>query len=257
MHSNDEHRPTPGRPSPDSTEQKVEVDRLRLLGANEGKDELESYPKSGFGKLSWAVTCALLLALAAGGVLWSGEEGAKQIVLAGTEPQSAQLPTEPSTLTEEDPTESDPTYASHVTVPQEEPAVAPKPSPVPVKAAAEVNDLKLLPPKRVARPAVAKTKPANPKNVKAVHRTKPSAKTSTRRKSEAVRTVAVPVAAPDKDVALLSALMEHSKATAQPRPSALALNLKQCRALKKAAEAKRCIARLCSGSAKGKSECRA
>jgi len=252
LHSNDEHRPTPGRPSPDSTEQKIEVDRLRLLGANGDKDDLDSYPKSGFGKLSWAVTCALLLALAAGGVLWSGEEGAKQIVLAGTEPPPAELPT----LAEEDPTETDPTYGSHVTVLQDEPAAELKPAPVEAKAPSEARNLKLLTPKRVVKPAAARSKPTNPKAVKAVQRTKPAAKSSTRRKSEAVRTVAAPVPAPDKDVALLSALMEHSKATTQPKPSALALNLKQCRALKKAAEAKRCIAKLCTGSAKGKSECR-
>lgn len=252
MHSNDEHRPTPGRPSPDSPEQKVEVDRLRLLGANEDKDDLDSYPKSGFGKLSWAVTCALLLALAAGGVLWSGEEGAKQIVLAGTEPPPAELPT----LAEEDPTEADPTYGSNVIVLQEEPAVELKPAPVEVKAPVAARELKLLPQKPAVKPAVAKNKPATLKTVKTVQRTKPSAKSSTRRKSEAVRTVAAPVPAPDKDVALLSALMEHSKATAQPKPSALALSLKQCRALKKATEARRCIAKLCSGSAKGKSECR-
>lgn len=252
MHSNDERPPTPGRPSLHPSDQQADPDRLQVIGKSDGKDDIESYPRSGFGKFAWTVTAALLLALAAAGVLWSGEGGEKQIVLAEVAPSAA----EPPMFTETDLAAAEADYASSVAVLEDDPVSAPIPVPEEAKAPAKVQDLKLLTPKREARPAAAKVKSAKPKVTKAAVRPhkKPASKTTARRKPETVRTVTAPPA--DNDVALLSALMAHSKATAPAAPVAPEMNFKQCKALKKASEVSRCIARLCSGSAKGNPQCR-
>jgi hypothetical protein len=65
------------------------------------------------------------------------------------------------------------------------------------------------------------------------------------------------VVQPDSDVALLAALVAHSKATQPKRPTGIGAKLLQCKTLGSVAEAEQCRARLCSGSAKNDSECKA
>lgn len=57
----------------------------------------------------------------------------------------------------------------------------------------------------------------------------------------------------DSDVALLAALLAHSKS---PAPSKAASDFKRCAASASSAEAERCRVRLCEGSAKGAAECK-
>ena len=65
------------------------------------------------------------------------------------------------------------------------------------------------------------------------------------------------VAQTDSDVALLAALVAHSKATQPKRPSGIRAKLLQCKTLGSVAEAEQCRARLCAGSARNSSECKA
>ena len=66
-----------------------------------------------------------------------------------------------------------------------------------------------------------------------------------------------PRAQVDSDVALLAALVAHTKANQPKRASAAAEKLRQCMALGSASEAEACRARLCAASAKKEAECKA
>jgi hypothetical protein len=60
----------------------------------------------------------------------------------------------------------------------------------------------------------------------------------------------------DNDVALLAALLAHSKASAAPRVSKTASEYKRCGTLGSVADADKCREKLCEGSAKARSECK-
>ena len=96
----------------------------------------------------------------------------------------------------------------------------------------------------------AQAKPA-PKAAQARQERHPLAAAQTKKKNEVH-----PRAQVDSDVALLAALVAHSKAN-QPRRPAAAEKLRQCRALASASEAEACRVRVCASSAKKEAECKA
>lgn len=103
---------------------------------------------------------------------------------------------------------------------------------------------KATPPKPMAK-AAPKAAPAKPER-------HPLAAAPSKRKNEVH-----PRAQVDSDVALLAALVAHSKANQPKRGSAAAEKLRQCKALGSASEAQACRARLCASSAKKEAECTA
>ena len=73
--------------------------------------------------------------------------------------------------------------------------------------------------------------------------------------TEAKKAEAKPVVPVDNDVALLAALVAHSKATQPKTGTGVAAKLKQCKSLESVAEANQCRARICA-SAKGEPACK-
>lgn len=60
----------------------------------------------------------------------------------------------------------------------------------------------------------------------------------------------------DNDVALLAALVAHSKATQPRHANSAAAKLRQCKTLGSVADAEQCRIKLCAGSAKNEAECK-
>ena len=274
MQHSDDRPTTSGRPSLLSSEQQAEANRHRILS---GLDAKPTGTTAGAGKarrskFTWVFVGAAVLALGAGSIVWLTAEGEKEIVLAGTAP----LPSTAApavALAAEPPTASpQPEEVSTATILDDTPMVA-TPAP-PAKAATGgpdeltkllepggaplVMDKPAAAPVRVAqkapvkRPVVAAKAAPKPRvqqtemamNVQPVLKKKPAVQT----KKPAVQT--------DTDVALLAALVAHSKAK-EPKRSTPAAKLQQCKALGSVAEAEQCRARLCASTAKKEAQCKA
>jgi hypothetical protein len=268
LQHSDERPPTSGRPSLLSIDQQAEADRNRILSSLEGGAGTTAPGKARRGKLPWiAATAVAVLALGAGSAVWLAGEGEKEIVLAGTAPL-------PSTAAPAAPLASEPAVAvpaadevSTAAILEDVPVVVSKEALAAEKKQATDAMNKLLAPTPAPRvaakpavkklPVVAKAAPAHA----APHPAAPAQPTAMASniapvitKKGAAHAKATPA---DTDVALLAALVAHSKATQQKRPTGAAAKLQQCKTLGSVAEAEQCRARLCAGSAKNEAECKA
>ena len=274
MQHSDERPPTSGRPSLLSLDQQAEADRHRILSSLDNKPGQSAAPsaKSGKGVAVWIAAGVAVLALSAGAAMWLVSEGEKEIVLAGTAPLPA-TPAPAAALASEAPvvrgTADDvptgailndaPPAVQEAVAPADKkqadaelaklldhgtPAVAPKAAPAPrAPARPPVKPVRVAAKAPVKKPVVAVRDEAS--NIAPRPRV-----TDAQAKKKEVK-AAAPV---DSDVALLAALVAHSKAT-QPRGTGAAAKLRQCKSLGSVAEANQCRARVCAG-AKGEPECK-
>jgi hypothetical protein len=275
LQHSDERPPTSGRPSLLSLDQQAEADRHRILSGLENKPaaSLGGKEKSRKGMVAWIAAGAAVLALSAGAGMWLVSEGEKEIVLAGTAPLPA-TPAPAAALATEAPMvrgtaddvssaailndapliKSEPVAAADKKQADDEltkmlehgtPAAESKAAPVAPRAPARpVKPVRVAAKAPVKKPVVAPREQASnvaprPRVVAAPAKKKAEAK------------VAAPV---DNDVALLAALVAHSKAT-QPKSTGAAAKLRQCKSLDSVAEANQCRARVCAG-AKSAPECK-
>ena len=275
MQHSDDRPTTSGRPSLLSTEQQAEADRHRILSGLDAKPAgtTAGAAKARRGKFAWVAVGAAVLALGAGSMAWLTAEGEKEIVLAGTAPVPSEAAPavalaeppmvgpkveEVSTATILDdtpmvasepppakPAKSGPDELTKLLDPQGAPVVVAKPAPAPVRIAAKPPVKKVVlakaPTKAVEKPRVQMAEMAM--NVQPVLKKKPAPA-----KKAVVQT--------DTDVALLAALVAHSKAK-EPKRGTPGAKLQQCKTLGSVAEAEQCRARLCAGTAKKESECKA
>lgn len=259
----DERTPTPGRPSLLSTDQQVEADRNRILSELDGNSGMAG-GNSRARRTSnyWIVAIVAVLSLGVGGGVLLGHEGEKQVVLAKTEPLAGpglMSPPESVDL-------AYPNYemgeASPATVLEDMPLVSTPPAalveevvtvaaPVPMVESRDAAHVQLV---DVSKP-VAK-RPAKAPLAKNAKKSKAQLAGALPSKKRAEVEPAV-VSQGDKDVALLAALVTHSKATQTKRNGGIAAKLKECRASATAKAVAQCRARVCSGSARGEPECKA
>jgi hypothetical protein len=258
-----------GRPSLLSSEQQAEADRHRILSGLDSKSEATTGAKRARrGKLTWVAAGVAVLAIGAGSAVWLAGEGEKEIVLAGTAPlpstaaPAAALASEPPVVPPE------PEEVSTAAILEDTPPGAAKAAPAADKKPADDELSKLLePPAGAPAHVAAHAAPKKPVVVaKAAHAkaaAKPHTQTAMTMNVEPVLKKKKPVAHPkafvqtDSDVALLAALVAHSKATQPKRPTGIGAKLLQCKTLGSVAEAEQCRAHLCAGSAKNDSECKA
>jgi hypothetical protein len=293
LQHSDERPTTSGRPSLLSSEQQAEADRHRILGGLDSKSTSTSagVQRARKSTTTWLLAGAAVLAIGAGSMVWLSSEGEKEIILAGTAPlpstaaPAAALASEPVTaaaaaLASEPVTAAASVEADEVStaaILEDAPVVAAKSSPVaakdqPVDELTKFLEPKAAPPVRVAaKPApkkpvlVAKAAPAKAAPAKAAL-AKPTEKARPHPTAMASNVEPVikkkPVVQPkavvrqDSDVALLAALVAHSKAS-QPKMSTPAAKLQHCKTLGSVEEAEQCRARLCAASAKNEPECKA
>lgn len=268
MQHSDERPTTPGRPSLLSSEQQAEADRHRILSGLDGSPAgtTAGAEKARRGKFTWLVVGAAVLAMGAGSMVWLTSEGEKEIVLAGTAPlpstaaPAVPLASEPVTA----PPSAEADEVSTAAILEDAPVIAVKPAPVAEKKPL-VDELTKLLENKIPAPARAAAKPAVKKPVvvakaapaKAPAKPRPMAMASNVEPVFKKKPVvaAKPVVRQDSDVALLAALVAHTKAS-QPKPNSPAAKLQQCKTLASVTEAEQCRARLCAASAKNESECK-
>ena len=286
MQHSDERPPTSGRPSLLSLDQQAEADRHRILSGLDSKPAVTTADgqKPRGAMLTWLVAGAVVLALAGGAGLWLMSEGEKEIVAAGTAPLPA-TPSPAAALASEAPTmRGTADDVSTAAILEDAPPLAEKPNPADSKKQAIDELTKMLEdgipaaePKNGAGPAlvvadgkanstegvrpvapVRTVKPARtaakapPKKPAVAVRAqasniapRPRAVASAPAKKKVVVKPAVPV---DNDVALLAALVAHSKATQPKTGTGVTAKLKQCKSLDSVAEADQCRARICAGA---------
>ncbi len=286
MQHSDERPPTSGRPSLLSMDQQAEADRHRILSGLDSKPAgtTAGAGKSRRGMYTWLAAGVTVLALGAGSSLWLMSEGEKEIVAAGSAPLPAAASSDTATTSEA------PMRGTAVDVPAaailtDVPASAPKADTAANKQQAIDELTKMLEhgmpasqakdgtasasadaaPAAVTRPAapahavkpvrpVAKAVPKKPVVLAPASNVTPrprhAAVTPPKKKVEPK--AAVPV---DNDVALLAALVAHSKATQPKTGTGVAAKLQQCKSLDSAAEASQCRARICAG-AKSEAACK-
>ena len=229
MHPSDQNPPTPGRPSLVNSEDAPSASHPRMVG---GLDCLDGEPaaKWGLARFPWALCGALVLAIGAATMLWSGDESGKQIIVAGTDPVLAEPPAVPDSSGEQAPdSDAAPPILVKDTPPMAESAPALKPV-----------DLKLAPSAPTQQRSGRFKPPKKPALKKKIAPPKPARKKAPSSRSELMSQA-------DQEVALLAAMVTHTKATSAI-PSQFMLKWKQCAAAKSVAAAKLCRARLCSGN---------
>lgn len=281
MQHSDERPTTSGRPSLLSSEQQAEADRHRILSALDSKPGSNSAgaKKARKGTTAWLLAGAAVLAIGAGSMAWLSNEGEKEIILAGTAPlpstaaPAAALASEPVVAPAPAPAEAE--EVSTAAILEDAPVVAAKPTvaaknqpddeltkflepkaPAPVRVAAKPAPKK---PVVVAKAAPAKAAPAKTAAVKPADKPRPQPTAMASNVEPVIKKKPVvpakAVVRQDSDVALLAALVAHSKAS-QSKKSTPASKLQQCKTLPSVAEAEQCRARLCESSAKNESECK-
>ncbi|MES3023920.1 MAG: hypothetical protein V4857_20330 [Pseudomonadota bacterium] len=270
MQHRDDSRQANGRPSLLSSQQQAEADRDRILGKLDGESEKRSArPKGRKGR--WYLAAAAVSLACAGALAWVVVDGGIEDAMPAERaavappPAPAQAPEpevsaavildlapakaargEPNKDTPEGPAAAaaEPADDAFKLVREASPAAlaqerhgapAPDPQPphlVPTPRQKPLQGVKGISANKASVPApVQKIAPP------------PTKKTAPRART--------PLANEDNDVALLAALVAHSK-----RPSAAALKLKQC-GPKGSAKAIECRARLCAGSARNEAACKA
>ena len=262
MQHSDERPQSSARPSLLSAEQQAEADRHRILSGLDGEPEGTGAgaKQSRRAKLTWLAAGVALVAIVAGSAVWLSGEGEKVIVRAGMAPlPSAAAPA--VALASEPPMVAETEEVSSATILDDAPLVAAKSDTkssddelgklLPPQAAAPVPvAVKAAPKKRVA---VAKAAPVKPVAKRHAHTAMANKVAPALTKKPIVHPKAV--VQTDSDVALLAALVAHSKATQPKHPVGIAVKLQQCKALGTVAEGEQCRARLCSGGAKSEAEC--
>ena len=264
MQHSDERPQSSARPSLLSSEQQAEADRQRILSGLDGKPEGAgaAAEQARRAKLTWLAAGAALVAIVAGSAVWLSGEDEIEIVRAGMAPlPSAAAPA--VALASEPPMVAEAEVVSSAIIVDDAPAIAAKSDD---KAADEAMS-KLLAPKAAApvpvaakaapkkRVAVAKAAPVNPVAKRRAHTAMAKNFAPTLKKKPVVHPKAV--VQTDSDVALLAALVAHSKATQPKHPVGIAGKLQQCKTLGSVAQAEQCRARLCVGGAKSEAECKA
>lgn len=293
MQHSDERPPTSGRPSLLSLDQQAEADRHRILtgldtkpaGTTAGKE------KARRGITVWFVAGAVVLALSAGAGMWLVNEGEKEIVSAGTAPLPATPAPAAELAPEPVPVRGTADEVSTAAILDETPVVADKAAPEGAKKEGADDLTKMLehgmpaaPPAGAAVPPMVladgkgAAAPARPVPVRPAKPARPAAKAPVKKPVAKVAPGAsnvaprprVAVAAPakkktevhpkaaapvDSDVALLAALVAHSKATQPKGSTGVGAKLKQCKSLGSVAEANQCRARVCA-SARNEAECK-
>lgn len=211
--------------------------------------------------MTWLVAGAAVLAMGAGSMVWLTSEGEKEIVLAGTAPlpstaaPAAALASEPVPHVEAE-------EVSTAAILEDAPVIAPKVADkkAPVDELTKMLERPAAAPVRVAaKPPPKKPVVAKAAHAKAADKPHPTAMASNiepviKKKPAVVTAKAQP--RQDSDVALLAALVAHSKAV-QPKKTGPAAKLQQCKTLASVAEADQCRARLCASTAKSEPECKA
>ncbi len=263
MQHSDERPTISGRPSLLSSEQQAEADRHRILSGLDSKPDSTTAGagKSRRGKLTWIAAGVAVLALCAGAAAWLAGEGEKEIVMAGSAPLPARAAPAAALASETPPAIPAGEEVSTAAILEDASPAAAKPAPAAINKGAPDELTKMLEaPAHVAAKAAPKKAPlvAKAAPVKAA---KPHGESTMTMNVEPVlkkKPVAHPkaVVPADSDVALLAALVAHSKATQAKRPTGVAAKLQQCKTLASVAEAEQCRARLCAGSGKGESECK-
>lgn len=270
MQHSDERPTTSSRPSLLSSEQQAEADRHRILSGLDNKPGATTAgaEKARRGKMTWLIAGAAVLALGAGSVLWLSSEGEKEIVLAGTAPLPSSAAPAAALASEPAAPHAETEEVSTAAILEDTPVIAPKAAPAAAGKSPADELTKMLerhpaPPVHVAaKPAVKKpvvVAKAAPAKAKAQDKPQPSAMASNIEpviKKKPAAAAAKPVSKQDSDVALLAALVAHSKAV-QPKKSPAATKLQQCKTLPSVAEAEQCRARLCAAGAKNEQECKA
>ena len=237
---------------------------------------------------TWLAAGATVLALGAGAGLWLVSEGEKEIVAAGTAPLPA-TPAPAAELASDVPTmRGTADDVSTAAILNDAPPIAAKPDAAGDKKPADDELTKMLehgmpvaqpktggvPPVALANGKAVPARPATPARSAKPTRTaakappkkpvvaarpeasniapRPRVVTTAAAKKKAEAKPVVPV---DNDVALLAALVAHSKATQPKTGTGVAAKLKQCKSLESVAEANQCRARICA-SAKGEPACK-
>ncbi len=282
MQHSDERPPTSGRPSLLSLDQQAEADRHRILSGLDNKPAATTagQEKNRRGIYTWIAAGAAVLVLSAGAGMWLVSEGEKEIVLAGTAPLPATPAPAAALATEAPPMRGTADDVSTAAILDTAPVIGAKPgadggkkqdddeltrmfdqgalapagkgvTPVAVKAAPRPAPPRAAKPRPVAK---AVKKPAAAADGHGAYNVAPRPRPVVA--GAAKKKAAAPAAPVDSDVALLAALVAHSKATAPKSSSGVAAALKQCKSLGSAAEAKQCRTRVCAGN-KGEAECKA
>lgn len=261
MQRNDKRPPTAGRPSLLSSEQQAEAERHRILsGLDERSGTIFSSvdtPRS--RQFKWLAFGVTVLALSAGtGALLSGESE-KAVVIASTVPgQSSEvLPPAfpPETMAVHDVQEE----ASTAAILEDAPATAPVA--VPPEEISSGNDEVRATLERGASAQFPAIRGSAPREALSAKRPKLKIAQSPRPPQAAALRAKKKIPAdrkaraPDSDVALLAALVAHSKAT-QPKRTPAAIKLNECKTLGSVSHAEECRARLCDAAAKDEPECK-
>jgi hypothetical protein len=229
VHPSDEGMPTSGRPNLNTPSQHGDPNRPRVVGGLDRIAEAVA-PMAGRTRFPWVLCGALLLAIGAGGMLWSGNESDKQIIRVSTEPVPA-----------ENPVISDDEF--------QEPVLADAPQPLIVR-----ED----PPPAVKRVDLqaAEAAPVPPPTSKTRALKKATAKksgtVSPPRTKAPLRALPERLSQSDRDVALLAAVVTRTKA-GQAGPRILSVKWRQCAGAASVAEARQCRVQLCGAG--GSAEC--
>jgi hypothetical protein len=210
---------------------------------------------------------ALLLA-AGGGLAWmaagSDPETERPLTVAApaqaTAPLAVAPPPQPASVPVSVPAPAPESHKSVAAILEDTPHLS-EPAPAPGKADKdELLTLLDTPPKTAAK-AAAKPERSPVKLAQAdkpARKDKPLAKDKEKEKARAAAKKPPARAAPpvDTDVALLAALLAHTKKAPAPVSGKAARELKRCAALGSAAEVDQCRARVCGGEAKAAPECK-
>ncbi len=252
MQPSDEPFPTPGRPSLLSLDQQAEADRHRILAElDEEEADLKTGPR---GMFRWIAIGGVVAALSmVGGVLLSGEEDKPIVPAVVAASPAMQEPAVNATAHRGPGAEVNEGRAAPLL--DDEPIMAaPASTPVlpllldtPTLVAAPVKHA--VAPERVKPARAIKTAKATPR--KKVPKSKPKALKQPRTSGNKQVTVNVPTPG-DTEVALLAALVTHSKAT--QAKNGVAAKLKQCKSLVRAVQ-RTCRMRVCA-AVKGAPECK-
>ncbi len=245
MQHSDEHPSIAGRPSLLSPDQQAEADRHRILSGLENNPE-ESAGRGRKGFFAWLLAGVAVLALGAGAGLFLVSADEKEIVFAATPP----LPAKPApavALATDIPVVrgmaddvaaaailyDGPVIESTAQAAEQKPGpdaladmLAPAVAQAPPATPAVARPAKAKPAARAVKPTAHAVKPA-----RVAAKAPPRKATSGKKKAEAK-----PAAPIDTDVALLAAVVAHSKSTA-PQGTGAATRLRQCKSLGTAAEA--------------------
>jgi hypothetical protein len=255
LHPSDDRPQPSGRPSLLTPDQQGEPAQERILSGLDGK-KMGAAPfaaKRRSNVAPWLVTGTLVLAVCAGALVWFDEQETFRPHVAVQNTPVVQLPPPEPVITrtaseeiaaaailEESFAEDGATLAEMEGESDDAPMMAELTARVPARKAVQA--------KKKAPRKVAVIKPAKKEPPKKLAVAPPKKK---------VEVQAKPTVQADNDVALLAALVAHSKVPQARKASSAAEKLTKCKTLGSVAEAEECRARLCSGEGGSEAECKA